>query len=177
MQFDIGDEEDSGKMGRVSRREKAVRVREKKQLAGQAGKLLYLEALQLLLRRQVLWLVQEKGHKEELETVVRDLWDLRTRGASGLGQGSSSRENDDELEVFSSQPTSESPAITSTSRSRAQSWNPDRGLGWPLPQMSDTLGLCYVGCCLLRIPTRLGELIKWANAGGLPYNRAVRATG
>lgn len=149
-----------------------MRVKEKRQLAGHAGKMLYLEALQLLLRRQVLWLVQEQGHKEELETVVRDLWDLRTRGATALGH-SSSATGDGPLEVFSSQASSESPTITSSSRSKAQSWSPERGLDWPLPKLSDTLGLCYIGCCLLRVPTRLGELIKWVHAGSLPYNRVV----
>lgn len=162
-------------MGNVSRKQRTVREKERRQLTGEAGKLLYLEALQLLLRKQILWLIREKCHREELETVVRDLWDLRIRGATALGHGSDATAgSEDILEIFSSQPAVVETTIqTWTSRSKAQSWSADRGLSWPVPKMSDTLALCYLGCYLLRIPTRLGELIKWANDFHFPYRHAV----
>lgn len=175
IQFDVGEEEEAGLMGTVSKKQKAVREKERRQLTGEAGKLLYIEALQLLLRKQLLWLIKERGHREELETVVRDLWDLRIRGATALGQGTAAAvaASDDVLEVFSSQPTVVETTQAWTSRSKAQDWNPDRGLSWPVPRMTDTLALCYLGCYLLRIPTRLGELIKWANDLHFPYRHAV----
>ncbi|KAJ6784237.1 hypothetical protein PWT90_10327 [Aphanocladium album] len=136
IQFDVGEEEEAGLMGTVSRKQKAVREKEKRQLTGEAGKLLFLEALQLLLRKQILWLTKERGHIEELETVVRDLWDLRIRGATALGQGTAAAaSSEDALEIFSSQPTVVEPTQLWTSRSKAQDWSADRGLSWPIPSI------------------------------------------
>ncbi len=160
-------------MGTVARREKEVREQEKRQLTGAEGKLLYLEALQLLLRSQVLWLIRVKGYREELETVVRDLWDLRIRGSSSLEPSVEDAAAEASLEMFSSQPPSEEDKPAWSSGARAQIWDPDRGAGWPMPKVPDTIGICYLGCLLLRIPTRLGELIQWANRGDLPYKTAV----
>jgi RNA polymerase I-specific transcription initiation factor RRN7 len=185
VQFDVSEEQDAGRQGAVARREKEVREHEKRRLTGQAGKNLYLEALQLLLRSQVLWLVREKGHKPGLETVVRDLWDLRIRGSTALagpeesGSGSNAAGGEAELEVFSSQVGSAQEDDTEEERAsvrtdvRAQSWDPARGMAWPLPRVPDTLALCYLGCLLLRIPTRIGEIHEWVTTRNLPYERAV----
>ncbi|WAO95084.1 Polymerase i core factor subunit [Fusarium falciforme] len=170
VQFDMGDEQDAGKMGSVARREKETKEKELRHLTGQAGKNLFLESLQLILRNQLLWLIKEKGHREELETVVRDLWDLRTRGSSSLVIDDAPAAD---LEMFSSHPTSNEKSDPSTkSASRAQSWDPERGPDWPMPRMLDTLALCYLGCLLLRIPTGIGELCLWVNNGHMPYKRA-----
>lgn len=167
----MGDEQDAGKMGSVARREKETKEKELRHLTGQAGKNLFLESLQLILRNQLLWLIKEKGHREELETVVRDLWDLRTRGSGSLVIDDAPTAD---LEMFSSQPTGDEKNATSTkSASRAQSWDPERGPDWPMPRMLDTLALCYLGCLLLRIPTGIGELCLWVNNGHMPYKRAV----
>lgn len=172
IQFDIGDEEDAGKLGAVAKREKEVKERELRHLTGQAGRNLYLECLQLILRNQVLWLVSSRGHKDELETVVRDLWDLRTRGSSNLVAEDAPQE--DSIEMFSSQPaTEELVKGVDNSKTRAQSWDPSRGSDWPMPRMIETLALCYLGCLLLRIPTGVGELCTWVNGGHMPYKRAV----
>lgn len=103
--------------------------------------------------------------------MVRDLWDLRLRGSSSLVV--SSEAEDGELVTYGSQATEDQGAATLAQNTRAQSWDPDLGKKWPLPRMSDTLGLCYLGCVLLRIPTRIGQFIDWANAGHIPYKRAV----
>lgn len=162
--------EDSGKTGAIARREKVIRDKEKRVLTGKAGRALFLEALQLILRDEISWLVKEKGHREELETVVRDLWDLRVRGFGSVKEADT---NDDQLEMFSSQPVPSETESAWSSRSRAQGWTPDRGPDWPMPGMRDTLALCYLGCCLLRFPTRIGEIMKWANDGNMPYRRSV----
>ncbi|KAI6780439.1 uncharacterized protein J7T54_007288 [Emericellopsis cladophorae] len=170
IQFDIGDEVDAGKMGGVVRKEKEVREVQKKQLTGVEGKSLYLEALQFVLRAQISWLVDEKGHRAELETIVRDLWDLRTRGFSSLVPVEDST-GDEGLEMFSSQPQgADIEEVVKTSK-RTHDWDGDRGNDWPMPRMVDTLGLCYLGCLLLRIPTRIGEIFQWANGGNIPYKR------
>ncbi|RFU78395.1 eukaryotic translation initiation factor 5a [Trichoderma arundinaceum] len=175
IQFDLGDIEDSGKMGAVSRREKVPRDKGKRAptLTGQAGRDLYLESLQLIIRSQVAWLINEKGHREELETVVRDLWDLRIRGSnSGL---SDDVQGEEDLEIFSSEPPQESALKHWHPQSRKQSWDPELGLRWPLPRVPDTLAICYLGCILLRIPTHLGEIIRWANGGNLPYKKCYHS--
>ncbi|KAL7915617.1 hypothetical protein GGI35DRAFT_430280 [Trichoderma velutinum] len=175
IQFDLGDIEDSGKMGAVSRREKAPRDRGKRAptLTGQAGRDLYLEALQLIIRSQVAWLINEKGHREELETVVRDLWDLRIRG-SNSGIGDDAQGDDEDLAVFSSQPSQDSQSSKWHPQSRKQSWDPELGLRWPLPRVPDTLAICYLGCVLLRIPTHLGEITRWARRGSIPYKKCYQ---
>ncbi|KAJ3457414.1 hypothetical protein MRS44_014555 [Fusarium solani] len=137
VQFDMGDEQDAGKMGSVARREKETKEKELRHLTGQAGKNLFLESLQLILRNQLLWLVKEKGHREELETVVRDLWDLRTRGSSSLVIDDAPAAD---LEMFSSQPTSnEKNDAPTKSASRAQSWDPERGQIGLCPRCSTRL--------------------------------------
>lgn len=173
VQFDVGEEEESGQMGSVARREKQQKEREKRQLSGHEGKALYLEALQLLLRRQTMFLVREKGYQNEVEIVVRDLWDLRLRGYTPLTTESAA--TDIPLELFSSQPnTSEDEEETPHKPwSRARYWNSQTGTSWPLPKAPETLALCYLGCLLLQIPTRLRDLQMWALNGGLPYLKAV----
>lgn len=172
MQFDVGDEEDVGKMGAVTRREKGMRERERRQLTGLEGKSLYLEALQLVLRHQVLWLIREKEHLEELETVVRDLWDLRIRAFGSIVPGEDTGEGD--LKMFSSLPLRDEDVDEEVRpKSKTLSWDPERGSDWPMPRMVDTLALCYLGCLLVRIPTRIGEFSRWANGGNIPYKYVV----
>ena len=180
VQFDVGDEIDAGQIGQTSRKEKELREREKRHLTGQAGKSLYLEALQLILRNQIAFLVREKGHREEVETVVRDLWDLRIRGFESA-KTDTDNETGDELELFSSQPTKTGDQSDDAdeggdilkSKARAQSWDPRRKGAWPMPRVIDTLALCYLGCLLLKMPTRIGEIFRWADDGHMPYKRAV----
>ncbi|RGP76796.1 polymerase i core factor subunit [Fusarium longipes] len=178
VQFDIGDEVDAGKLGSVARKEKEAKEKELRHLTGQAGKNLFLECLQLILRNQILWLIKSKGHREELETVIRDLWDLRTRGGGVLAVGEETQqetEQDEGLAMFSSQPTADEMSKDNAPKkqqTRARSWNPEENPDWPMPSMIDTLALCYLGCLLLRIPTAIGELCLWANAGRMPYKRS-----
>ncbi|GKT50190.1 RNA polymerase II assembly factor RTP1 [Colletotrichum spaethianum] len=171
VEFDLGDE-DFGQKGRVSRKEKQVKERVKRVLTGQQARDLYLECLQLILREQILWLVREKGHKAELETVVRDLWDLRTCGAATVVHDDSASEGEPSL--FSSQLDLTQDEQPHTRTKRAQSWTAENGSEWPAPRVMDTLGLCFLGCVLLRIPTRIGDLARWARTGSIPYRQAYR---
>lgn len=66
------------------RKEKEVRETERKHLSGNDAKELYLDCLQIILRKQILWLIREKGFSDELESICRDLWDLRIRKFIGL---------------------------------------------------------------------------------------------
>jgi len=42
-----------------------------------------------------------------------------------------------------------------------------------LPRLVETLGLCYLGILLLRLPTSLGEVYQWATRDEMIYTRAV----
>ncbi|EXK44252.1 hypothetical protein FOXG_18763 [Fusarium oxysporum f. sp. lycopersici 4287] len=173
IQFDIGDDVDAGQLGKKTKKDKEVKEKELRHLTGQAGKNLFLECLQLVLRQQLLWLVQSKGHREELETVVRDLWDLRIRGSGALLAEEETQQTGDGLAIFSSQPTdTENDDTPKKQGARARSWNPEDNPDWPVPRMIETLALCYLGCLLLRIPTMIGELCVWANSGRIPYKRS-----
>lgn len=79
-----------------------------------------------------------------------------------------------ELEIFSSQPLSDDTTGEARPKGRSISWDPNQASSWPVPRMVETLSLCYLGCLLLRIPTRIGELVGWANSGNIPYQRIVR---
>ncbi|KAF5560407.1 hypothetical protein FPHYL_6679 [Fusarium phyllophilum] len=173
IQFDIGDDVDAGQLGKKTKKDKEVKEKELRHLTGQAGKNLFLECLQLVLRQQLLWLVQSKGHRGELETVVRDLWDLRIRGSGALLAEEETQQTGDGLAIFSSQPIgTEKDDTPKTQGTRARSWNPDDSPDWPVPKMIETLALCYLGCLLLRIPTTIGELCAWANSRRMPYKRS-----
>ena len=43
------------------------------------GNALYIECLQLVLRKQTWWMVKHQKVPENYESVVQDLWDLRIR--------------------------------------------------------------------------------------------------
>ncbi|KAF4490254.1 hypothetical protein FAGAP_10973 [Fusarium agapanthi] len=173
IQFDIGDDVDAGQHGKKTKKDKEVKEKELRHLTGHAGKNLFLECLQLVLRQQLLWLVQSKGHREELETVVRDLWDLRIRGSGALLAEEETQQTGDGLAIFSSQPTgTEKDDTPKTQGIRARSWNSEDIPDWPVPRMIETLALCYLGCLLLRIPTTIGELCAWANSRRMPYKRS-----
>ncbi|KAM0489450.1 hypothetical protein ACHAP7_000509 [Fusarium lateritium] len=172
IQFDIGDDVDAGKLGRVAKKDKEAKEKELRHLTGQAGRNLFLECLQLVLRSQLLWLIRSKGHRDELETVVRDLWDLRIRGSGSLVVDKEAQPEEG-LAVFSSQPEEpEKDDVPKKQRGRAQSWNPEENADWPMPRMIDTLALCYLGCLLLRyydLPQEMQDRLPSAYTRALKY--------
>ncbi|CAK7241093.1 MAG: hypothetical protein STHCBS139747_002551 [Sporothrix thermara] len=108
--FEHEEEGNYGNRGHTARKRKEVREREARQLSGVDARELFLECLQLLLRKQIAWL--KNKHEEQqllllqvggdgkgrpgpatslapspingLESAVRDLWDLRIRYFHGL---------------------------------------------------------------------------------------------
>lgn len=198
IEFDVDEDDNYGKAGRVARRDREARKSEARQLSGRAGRELFLECLQVVLRKQVAWLVRERGLPAELEVAVRDLWDLRVRRFAGLkvvaagrpeegaGAATPSRAgsgSDSETTVYYTSQTesgfsSANSAATATSTaSRARSWASEAGTPWCLPRLVDTLALCYLGCVLLRLPVRLGDLFHWAKQNQMPYLGAVSFAG
>ena len=153
-------------------------------LTGNAARELFLECLQLILRKQVWWLIKEKNLPDELETVVRDLWDLRVRNFSGLKLAGevdveSGTEYTTDNELFSSQSESErsrtSASTTQSTASRARSWTSQPGEHWNLPALVDNLAICYLGCILLRLPIRVGDIYNWAKDDQMLFLGAVQS--
>ncbi|KAL2159828.1 hypothetical protein VTH06DRAFT_1961 [Thermothelomyces fergusii] len=191
VQFDVDEDDNYGKTGSVARKKKEVRHRERKHLTGNAARELYLECLQLLLRKQVLWLVRKKGFHPELEAVVRDLWLLRVRTFPGLegdrqpGKDGGARKGDGGLVMFSSQAGGQGePQQGGEERGEegrgdgeAFGWKRKRkswaGEVWALPGALDTLALVYLGCLLRQEPVRLADVFRWARNGQMPFLGAV----
>lgn len=171
-----------GQAGKVSRKAREDKEKAARHLAGNAARELYLECLQLVLRRQVWWLVREQRLPPELETVVRDLWDLRIRNFAGLKRAPRGAADDTEPEsapdsgtdgeLFSSQAGNESDTSTATTRttaSRAKSWASEPGQDWNMPGLFHCLAFCYLGCLSLSLPVRVGHIYNWAKREQLPF--------
>jgi hypothetical protein len=192
IEYDVDLEGDNyGQQGAISRKAKQKRERQHKHLSGNTAAELCLECLQLILRKQVAWLVRERDLPAELETVVRDLWDLRVRNFGGLrivdgkerrkGRGrdtnSETASGSESERFYSSQGEtdgeSDAWAGRSVRASRIKTWAVREGQRWPMPTLMDTLALCYVGCLAMRLPVRIGDLFGWARSGSLLFIRAV----
>lgn len=174
-------------MGRTTRKQKEAREKVAKHLSGNAAKELYLECFQVILRKQVAWMVGRGAHPE-LETVVRGLWELRTRGFVGLGmvegkgkgkqgasqshgtQGGSSEAG---LVMYSSQTEGASTDDEREGRSGRRGKRSWEGENWALPSVMDGLGLVYLGCLLRQEPVRIGDIFRWAKSGQMPFLGAV----
>lgn len=170
VEYDATEEDVLG-LGQVTRRKRddTDEDKPKKRLSGAAARTLFLECLQIMLRKQVAWMVREKNHPAELEAVVRDLWDLRLRGCP--------REEEEDIKrdvmFHSSQDDFSTPEENGAFTGREESWDPSLGPKWPTPSVVDTLVVCYFACLLLRFPTTLGDIRNWADAGQMPYRKAV----
>jgi RNA polymerase I-specific transcription initiation factor RRN7 len=119
-------------------------------------------------------LVNVKGFPKELETVVRDLWGLRlgilqTVGReSGYGSGTGTMMFSSTSEGENTDTDGTGGKSLSSRRSRKSAVSEER-----LPRLIETLGLCYLGTLLLRLPTSLGEFYKWVTREEMIYSRAV----
>lgn len=201
VQFDIDADDNFGKQGRVTRKKKEAKVKQKKHLGGNEAKELYLECLQLILRKQIAWMIKEKGFDAELESVCRDLWQLRIRGFVGLtaavgnqeGKGKG-KENDGSSQATTQSQGSEAGLVMYSSQAESEVTTDDdasshlqhsrgrrdqirvkswSGENWVLPAAMDTLAIVYLGCLLRQEALRIGDLVCWARNNRIPYLRAV----
>ncbi|PKX89555.1 TFIIB-type zinc finger domain-containing protein [Aspergillus novofumigatus IBT 16806] len=138
------DPDDFGTQGKTSRVKKAI--------------------YQLILWKQCHALVQGRGFPAQLEVVVRDLWALRLESLSE--RLNDPAEDDREPELFSSQ-----PAATLDEPEGAFKLG-GRGAQWP--RLIDTIGLCYLGCLLMRLPVTIGEFHRMLMREDIPFIRVLR---
>ena len=109
--------------------------------------------------------------------MVRDLWDLRLRNFQGLKLATDDSEaesgTDKEARLFSSQPESDlSDATKRSANRRSRNWKNDKQNS--LPALLDTLGICYLGGLLMRLPYRIADFYRWAKANELLFLDAVQ---
>jgi RNA polymerase I-specific transcription initiation factor RRN7 len=133
---------------------------------------LYLKCLQLILRHQVWFLVQDKGLPSELETVIFDLWALRVaqlseRIASGDQESESQSQVYNTLESEDDDTSNHERGTISTPKGR------DKKLQGT-PNLYDCLALCYLGMSTLRLPITPGDLYAWVTDGKMAYRRAIK---
>ncbi|TGO24549.1 hypothetical protein BPAE_0100g00170 [Botrytis paeoniae] len=167
------DEDDWNQQGKKSRKRREEKEQVEKVFGGRDATQLYLQCYQLILWKQTHWLMTVKGFSKELETIVRDLWELRLRVLQGSGDerseygtefGSTTEGDDTDTDGTGYRST----ASTVMSRKRASRAKKN------LPKLIETLGFCYLGILLLRLPTSLGEIYKWATRDEIIYTRAIR---
>lgn len=112
---------------------------------------LYLQAYQLILRKQIWTLVHILHLPAELELVTKDLWQLRLELLRDR-----LRTTDDLDTVFSSQQKSateaENPGI-----SKRRKWN---SRAKRTPNILESLALCYMAVTTLRLPIGMGDLYR-----------------
>ncbi|KAK4204110.1 putative ribosomal protein [Triangularia verruculosa] len=195
IQFDIDQEGDNfGSMGKTLKVKKEKRQKTKQQLSGDEAKELYLECLQLILRKQLRWLMKEKRMNGEIEGVVRDLWVLRVGGFKGIekkrgeegGEGGRKKkrrrsssgtvqgeeEEEGGLVMFSSQTeqVEGDKEGEKGEKKRRHDWKTEI---WDLPGTMDTLGMVYLGCVMRGEPVRIGDVWTWARNGWIPFLSAI----
>ncbi len=84
--------------------------------------------------------------------MVKDLWGLRLQLLKSKTDATS-----DEDTVFSSQPQSETETEDKNERV-GRKW---KVRGKEMPTLIETLGLCYLGTILLRLPVSIGEMHRY----------------
>lgn len=167
-EHDAGEDE-FGTMGKTTRKKKEQPKHQAKKLAGAAGRRLYIEVLEQILRQQVWWLVKERKFPALLEGVVKSLWDARKgyiQQAIGTARDDSAPEEpqaeDDDGEL------SDGPAPPN------RTWTPQGGKRLKLPMLVDTLAHCCLGCTLMRLPVTTADFHNWAQRGDIVFLTAVR---
>ncbi|KAI1205718.1 uncharacterized protein F4807DRAFT_273126 [Annulohypoxylon truncatum] len=168
------DEDNFGTQGKVSRKKKEKRQKVAVKLSGDEGRELYLEVLQLILVKQVRWLVIEKEFPDDFEEIVRALWSLRVRslpvrGSGNEEEGRGGREESQPLFSSMGEGTGSESEELGLSDATTATWAPDAGKRWKLPKLIDTLALCYLGCLVRRLPASMAEFCGWAQRGEIDF--------
>ncbi|KAG9659852.1 hypothetical protein KCU95_g19685, partial [Aureobasidium melanogenum] len=165
----VEDTEGVPSFGKKARRAREVEENVDTALTGKKAFEHYLLCFQLVLWKQVHWLIHTKHLPNELETVIRDIWALRLQSLQSRVSYESESEAEHSSQFYSSQSEAERTDDTAHTRRARKSKND------AIPKLVDALSMCYIGCLLLRLPVTVGDLYSWAARGDLIYYRAVKA--
>lgn len=137
---------------------------------GRKAHTLFLQAYQLILWKQCHALIHDHGFPEQFEVslvvrkktkrfslffqgVIRDLWALRLQDFTLRINATTDDEDDDERELFSSQPE------TDSSDDLGFKSKGGRYLEWP--RLLDSVGLCYLAAVLMRLPVCVSDFHRY----------------
>jgi RNA polymerase I-specific transcription initiation factor RRN7 len=152
-------------MGTRTVRKKEKRERAQKYFKGFERNRFHLLAHQVILRRQVWQLVHELGLPEELEEVVRGLWEAKVEKLAEGGKLDASVRAE-----FSTQDQEKSDTEAEESN-----YGHDPVPMGSMPIIVDTLMLCYLGCYILRQPVFIGDFLRWIQRGKFLFLNAYDA--
>ncbi|TGZ83085.1 hypothetical protein EX30DRAFT_148106 [Ascodesmis nigricans] len=171
-----------------------------KVLRGRKGFELFIQCLQLILQKQVWWLINEKGFPKELEAVARDLWAIRLQilteslakrdaGSRATSQASTQDLRSGDVSSASSylhssaESGSESQSTQSSRhrhrrrRSRSRSVASTSGAA-PKdddhPNLLVSVAICYLSLVMLRCPVTIGDFHRWMETQELIFLRAIK---
>ena len=162
------DEDDWNTQGKKTRRSREKKEKIPTVYTGEKARDLFIQCYQLILWKQVHWLVQEKGLPANLETIVRDLWSFRLRELipdDSDEESSKSRKSSSSFDDGGIGTGTDDGSDTSVISGKG---NDLAGL-----KLIDSLSLCYLGMVLLRVPISVGQLHNFARREEIVYFRAV----
>ncbi|KAH6572171.1 hypothetical protein BASA50_010866 [Batrachochytrium salamandrivorans] len=180
-QYTVHEEGDDENVNLTSQRRRIVRHKGKARTTSETGYRpshrslsVILEELQFELRFQVIYLVEHRGAPQQLVNVVRDLWLLwLVEYNPHISDRTTSR---------AWTPASDGASITDGSFHSAPTSTDDEGGSLrhhSIPAMSRykrdilqsqiTLVFCRMGCRILGVPILMGDLLRWASDGSMPY--------
>ncbi|KAF2628979.1 hypothetical protein BU25DRAFT_25033 [Macroventuria anomochaeta] len=143
-----------------------------KHFSGRQALDLYLKCLQLILRHQVWYLVKEKDLPEELELITLDLWALRIAQFGDRIASDKFADSQSQSQVFSTLETDDSETDDARGTLRTPKGRDKKLSG--VPNLLDSLALCYLGILTLRLPITPGDIYHWVSEGKLAYRGAIK---
>lgn len=116
--------------------------------------------------------MKKKGLPEELELITLDLWALRIAQFGDRIASDSRTDSQLQSQVFSTLETDDSEVDDARDTLRTPKGR-DKKLG-SVPNLLDSLALCYLGILTLRLPITPGDIYHWATEEKLAYRGAIK---
>jgi RNA polymerase I-specific transcription initiation factor RRN7 len=169
----IYDQDDYADPGARTTRKKKEKAERRKLPVGVEQRRLLVNSLQWVLRKQIWWLIHEKGFPPEFEVnqqeilpalltpqvLVQELWLVRRMELSQYIDQDWDPESLTEEIAFSQIGDSEDEGASPATRNVLAT----------LPTLTQGLALLYLSSCILNLPVFMGDFLDWANYGDLPY--------
>ena len=161
-------EDDFGglRSSQVTKQKREVVEKTSKILDGVKGLYLYLSAYQLILQYLCRALIDDKGLPAAMESLVKDLWELRMvlvreqylakNYGHDDGEDSDTTMYSSQTETEYTQTENEETTDASGTEGRPVQIRKERDF----PHIVDMLGLCYFSCMILRVPLSVGTLFR-----------------
>lgn len=155
-------------------------------LYGKDGNALFMQCFQLILRKQVEWLIKVQGLKPELAKVVKNLWALYisdTKFAkTQYGEGEESEDASDLATATTTTTTTTARAADEEESSEGEGEEVGGGEQKQVHvekiviehvELVHSIILCYLGCVLLRIPVYIYDFNRWVYRYEIPYMKSL----